>query len=296
MLSNGGLRNTMIRNQHRGPFNRMLPTRVASAAVNRGVSFLVEGLSVDVPQDLLRRFPESKLATLASERKKGFSHTNDDEPIEIGIDLLHFRYMVDFMRNGEVTLGPRDIVDKQSLMKTLDTFGFQNAYDTRVMNYASLSTTAMYATKHLCILNAEHQSRSAAVQDEYGTTATAQEKVKQMYKTHCLTAARFLFFQYWKTNNIVIKVPMPAEDEFCPDPLWDSLEVIRICFYSNGDESYRDLHTELMFESCKKDSELEMYHQECLRLYGLEYMTIQGSATFEGQITVLLKRLSNLTH
>ena len=296
MLSNGGLRNTMIRNQLRGLLNRMLPTRVASAAVNRGVSFLVEGLSVDVPQDLLSRFPESKLATLASEHKKGFSHTNDDEPIEIGIDLLHFRYMVDFMRNGEVSLAPRHIVDKQSLTKTLDCFGFQDAHDLKVRNYASLGSTVVHAKKHIGISNSEHESRLAAVQDEYGATATAQEKAKQMYKKHCLTAARFLFFEHLKTNSFVITVPMP-EDQFCPaeDSLWNTLEVIRICIYSNGDEKYRDLDTELMFESCKEDSELEQYHQECLMLYGLEYMTMTVSAsTFERQITVLLSPPLNL--
>ena len=73
----------------------MPTTRAVSAVYHRGVSFLVEGLSMDVPQTLLDQFPDTKLAKLAMS-----SPAKDDEPIAIDVDWLRFRYMVEYMRNG----------------------------------------------------------------------------------------------------------------------------------------------------------------------------------------------------
>ena len=242
----------------------MPTTRAATVVYHRGVSFLVEGLSVDVPQTLLDKFPDTKLAKLAMG-----SQVKDDEPIAIDVDLLHFRYMIEYMRNGEkVTLAHPGIVDKESLMTTLDNFGFQDTSDLTVVNPdTSFGSAVMHAKKHLEVLNAEHKSREKALWNDINTATTAKEREKHRYKSNCLYAAQFLFFEHLKTNELHIDVP--------EDPLeWHFhhyfLETIYAYVY-NGEHNQEDESIKFMVECCNEDSELRNYHQDCMMLYGFEY-------------------------
>ena len=163
MFWKGVLWNALVRDHLPVLRTHQMPTagRAAFAVYHRdrGVLFLVEGLSVDVPQTLLDQFPDTKLAKLAMG-----SQAKDDEPIAIDVDLLHFRYMVEYMRRGEVTLAHPGIIDKESLMTTLDSFGFQDTSDLMVVNPGtSLGLAIVHAKKHLEVLYAELKSREEAM-------------------------------------------------------------------------------------------------------------------------------------
>ena len=87
----------------------------------RGISFLVEGLSVDVPQTLLDKFPDTKLAKLARDNSG-----KDSEPIAIEVDLNHFRFLIDYMRHDKVVVPYKSSLTKESLLKTFQSFEFDD--------------------------------------------------------------------------------------------------------------------------------------------------------------------------
>ena len=284
MLSKGVLWNSMVRKHLRAAF---------AVHHHRGVAFLVEGLSVDVPQTLLDQFPDTKFAKLAMG-----SQAKEDEPIEIDIDLLHFRYIIDYMRNGKVTLAHPGMVDKESLRTKLDKFGFQDTNGLLVENTdTSFSSTAMHAKKNLDILQSEWESRLAAVCNEHEAATTSKEKARQIYKYGCLAAARFLFFEHLRTNELELIFSM------CAGGHVTQLQTIHTCVYNGNDfdpkpdfgikhldgvsEDDEDDHEDIKFmiELCEEDSELRNYHQDCMMLYGLEYTKLRTNRSF-GLVTL----------
>ena len=281
-----------------------MPTsRAAFAVYHRGVSFLVEGLSVDVPQDLLSRFPDTKLFKLATERN-GLSQPKDDEPIPIDMDWLHFRYMVDYMRNRKVTFAHPRMVDKDSLRTKLDSLGFQDTSDLMVVNKGTnLRSTITHAKKHLDIRKAEHDVREAAIVNEHKAAATVTEEeeeeeneaaakagAKRTYKYSCLHIARFLFYEHLRTNKLEIVVPMRADMDHCKvcDFHFEHLQAIHTCIY-NGDYDYYREDIEDLIDICEEDRELQQYHQDCMMLYGLEYKKIRSIGN-DGDIMVHLTK------
>ena len=246
--------------------------RAACGIYHRPVSFLVEGLSVDVPQTLLDRFPNTKLANLAEEHKGSQAHDDDNEPIAIDVELSHFRDMVALMRDKRVTC-----MRAHPFLTTLDSFGFQYSSDIAVvndhLNDTPCSAPILHVRKHLDTLEAEYQSRIAAVRNEH--TATPKETAKKLYKAHCLTAARFLFLEHLRTKKLEICVPMPPHCKLYTNDDCHALATILTLIYSNADEhedfAWHGYEIKLTKECFEKDNEYKAYHQECLMMYGLEY-------------------------
>lgn len=93
---------------------------------NKIITFNVGGKHYDISRSLLELYPNTVLATAASEtwNNHGDNNNNNCEPIFIERDGKRFRYILDYMRDGKVHL-PANI-PKQAFICDLDYLGFHN--------------------------------------------------------------------------------------------------------------------------------------------------------------------------
>ena len=164
------------------------------------MSFLVEGLSVDVPQTLLDKYPDSKLAKLAKDNS-----AKDSEPIAIDIEWNHFRFVIDYMRGDKVVVPYKSSVTKESLLKALQSLEFgdedsimSSGGGIQMTNEPDLSEevkesklSTRDAIKWLNTLEDKQNARILAVQKE--KQETIQDGKILDYKESCFRLALSLF-------------------------------------------------------------------------------------------------------
>ncbi|KAL3926076.1 MAG: hypothetical protein SGARI_005723 [Bacillariaceae sp.] len=86
--------------------------------------FDIGGTLYTVSKSLLEQYPGTMLCAIASELWQNDDEEAKAKPIFIERDGQRFRYVLDFMRDGKVTL-PGGSVSKKSLLEEFTYFGFQ---------------------------------------------------------------------------------------------------------------------------------------------------------------------------
>ena len=193
----------------------------------RSISFLVGGTTYDVPEALLDRFPQSKLAQLAAADKHGPSSHRDirlqsaqdssgkyidpeisrkatasnRDPISINRDGGRFTYILDYMRNGKVILPYKSsVVTKESLLTEFGFYGFDNTNHV-LSNAIQVSPfpanesgfSVVDSVEYLYSLEQRHQVRVKEMEQE-------QEDLK--YKRKCLDLALHMFQKYKNSKKL----------------------------------------------------------------------------------------------
>lgn len=93
------------------------------------VTFNVGGHPYVVARDTIERYPETMLANMVSQRWQ--QDSNDNSPLFIDSDGHRFRYVLDWMRHGEVYLPVTESYD--AFRRDLGFYGFQNVEDSSII-------------------------------------------------------------------------------------------------------------------------------------------------------------------
>ena len=256
------------------------------------IAFLVEGLSVHVPQSLLDRFPDTKLAKLAALEERhnqendptvinGVSSSN--KPIPIDVDLIHFRYLVNLLRQEPVLLPYKSRVTHKSLSKVLKDFGFpdmtvrttsskgQNGWFARMRNFwrpEDQKLTAVVsvptAIHYLDGLEAEQRLWISEMMIEKEQNPKEARNIE--FKVGRLRVALFLFQEYRRTGQLRIVCPKKSTDP----------------------EIY-GLVRAIMVDHRLVQDEDKTFHQESLVVFGLRYHQISCNLGTEDFIIDLVR-------
>jgi len=101
----------------------------SAAESHQRVKFNVGGCVYEITRDILMKEPDTMLARSASK----VWQNDPNKEIFLNGDRERFRYVLDYLRNGEVDL-PLTI-PKPALLKDLDYYGFQNIDESRLKPY-----------------------------------------------------------------------------------------------------------------------------------------------------------------
>lgn len=124
----------------------------------------IGGTLYKVPLSLIKRFPDSMLASIVSKKWKGGS----EEKIFIERDGRRFQYVLDYMCDGEVTLPKGEFAE--SFFTELDYFGIE--YDlTKISNKDSLKALE-YSEFYKIYLESFKTSKQAYCKDYVETLIT----------------------------------------------------------------------------------------------------------------------------
>ena len=106
----------------------------------RTVIFNVGGKHYEVSRSLIERFPNTILARMTSELWFG-SDKAKDEPIFIERDRERFRYCLDYMRDGRVSVSTT--ASKDGIVKDLEYYGFEGI-DSAAIEVCGISRAATH--------------------------------------------------------------------------------------------------------------------------------------------------------
>ena len=221
------------------------------------VPFLVEGLCVNVPQTLLDEFPDCRLTTDAWLRRD----RNVNKPIALDVDMIHFRFLVDYMHHGQVRLPYKSHVTKESLSKVFQSFDFD---DTQIRTGNALVSGVPYwmllknmdghnlhARQYLKDLEDEQRQR---IHDLMATRKVNKKEAETIdYKLNRLRVALFVF-QEWS---------LP----------WYQEHMKVLCCRRDHPDIYDQLK-EIMLEHQLEDEQKSSLYQESLAPFGLKYSEI----------------------
>lgn len=114
------------------------------------LSFNVGGTSYQVSRSLLDRHPDTMLTRMASDAW----HSDPEEPLFVERDGGRFRYVLDYMRDGRVSLpGGQGGVTKTSLLDELTYYGFTGVKPDAI----SAEFQPLEAPKYIARLTKEHK-------------------------------------------------------------------------------------------------------------------------------------------
>ena len=220
------------------------------------VPFLVEGLCVNMPQTLLDEFPHCWLTKEAKWRRIDEKvHTYDDKPITINVDLIHFRFLVDFMHHGKVSLPYKSHVTKESLSKVFQSFDFD---DTQIRTGNAL----VWGIPYWLVLRKMHGHKLHA--EQY----LKDLQHEQLQRIHDLMEAKKKNPKEAKTIDHKLNYLRVALFLFenCEDG-------IVLCCRRDHPEIYDQLK-EIMLEHQLEDEQKSSLYQESLAPFGLKYKEI----------------------
>ena len=252
------------------------------------IAFLVEGLSVHVPQSLLDRFPDTKLAKLAAleelhnqENEAINGVSSSTKPIPIDVDLIHFRYLVNLLRQEPVLLPYKSRVTHKSLSKVLKDFGFpdsnvrttskgRNGWFSRLRDFwrpedKKLTVVSVPTTIHyLDGLEAEQRLWISEMMIEKEQNPKEARNIE--FKVGRLRVALFLFQEYRRTGQLRIVCPKKSTD---PE-IYGLVQAIMVDHRLVQDED-------------------KTFHQESLVVFGLRYHQISCNLGTEDFIIDLVR-------
>ena len=162
----------------------------SSQATSASVHFNVGGTPYQVSRSLLEQHADTMLARMASETWQG--EDPPEEAMFVERDGGRFGYVLDFMRDGQVSLPAKGKITEESLLKELTYFGFLN------VDPSVITTEFHYLDipRYMALITQEYNEELA-------------NKIKQRDALNlnitCTTVAHACCIRYMTTGNLHVR-------------------------------------------------------------------------------------------